>query len=109
MRVSGVGAGDHLGDAVRDLRRWRHGDGDGHHDRDDLRPVVPVRRPRLRHPLPAARVGRLPGGDQHVRVSLRLLLRVNIPAARGRAADRTRRGRAIPVVRLRERRPEVPV
>ena len=109
MRISGVGAGDHLGDAVRDLRRRRDGDGDGHHDRDDLWPVVPVRRPSLRHPLPAARVGRLPRRDEHVRVSIRLLLGIDIPAARGRAADRTRRGRAIPVVRLRERRPEVPI
>ena len=60
VTLPGFGARDNLGDAVGHIRRGRAGDGDGHRDRLYLRAVVPVRRPRLRHPLSAAGLRHLP-------------------------------------------------
>ena len=60
VTLPGFGARDNLGDAVGHIWRGRAGDGDGHRDRLHLRAVVPVRRPRLRHPLSAAGLRHLP-------------------------------------------------
>ena len=81
LRFLGIGKRNHLGDAVCHIWCWRHGDGDGHHHRNDIRAVVPVRRPRLRDPLPSARLSRLPEGNQHVRIPVRILHGTHLPAA----------------------------
>ena len=78
----GFRTGDHLGDACGDLWGGCDGDGDGHHDQVHLRALVPLRGPRLCHPLSSARVRDLLEGDQHIRISKRLHRRRGIPASR---------------------------
>ena len=71
--------------------------------------MVPVCGPRVRDPLPPARVRRVPEGNQHLRLPVRLLRGPRVPPPRGRASHPPAGRHALPVLRLRARRPALPV